>query len=501
MNRNDALTMRHCQAVPLANIPLISVEAFRNAVLDRVAQGYRICALFGVPREHLAEAGVSGSSALRMYALLALDKEGSLATLSAEVDGAYPSLAPECPQAHWFEREIHEQWGVKPEGHPWLKPVRFQRRPVGITEFFRLEGAEAHEVAVGPVHAGIIEPGHFRFQCHGENVYHLEISLGYQHRGVEAALRTFPEKRRLHYMETLAGDTTVGHATAYAQTHEILACCGLPPARSMALRGIALELERLANHTGDLGAMAGDVGFLPTASYCGRLRGDFLNLTALLCGNRFGRGMVVPGGTGFDADEARLAEFIKRLDPLERDLKGAMGLLWETSSVMGRFEETGVLPRQACLDLGLVGPAARAAGLMRDVRSDFPSDIFRFAHIPVSVMNTGDVFSRAFIRWLEIQRSIEFLRGQIRQLPEGPYRKAPGRPGGSLMAVSLVEGWRGEICHIALTDKSGRLVCYKTIDPSVHNWMGLAMALRGQQISDFPLCNKSFNLSYCGHDL
>src|SRR5207302_10781652 len=223
-------------------------------------------------------------------------------------------------------------------GHPWLKRIRFHGSyrtghdgwphtdhasvPPGVVDFFRVEGEEVHEVAVGPVHAGIIEPGHFRFQCHGENVLHLEISLGYQHRGVERALVGGPNKRTIHYMETLAGDTTMGHATAYCQAVEALSDCQVP-ARAQALRAIALELERMANHTGDLGALAGDVGYLPTLSFCGRLRGDFLNTTALLCGNRFGRCLVRPGGVIWDVDAERIAQMVERVAPAVRDVVGA----------------------------------------------------------------------------------------------------------------------------------------------------------------------------------
>ena len=469
-------------------VPQIPIGEFREAIIRQVSGGERIVALFGAPQ----------GDGIRLFAIVSA--EGILSLTSTVVKDAYPALTPDCPQAHLFEREIAEQWGIRPEGHPWLKPVRFPRGNPGVAEFFKVGGEEIHEVAVGPVHAGIIEPGHFRFQCHGENVFHLEISLGYQHRGVERALVGGPGPRTLFYMETLAGDTTIGHATAYCEALEALADCDVPP-RAQSLRGIALEIERLANHTGDLGALANDIGYLPTASYCGRIRGDFLNMTALLCGSRFGRGLIRPGGVQFDLDDQRAGELRERLQQAGRDVKTAVNLLWSTPSVVARFEGAGILSLETCGQLGLVGPAARACGMERDVRQEFPSGIFRFFHIPMSTWHTGDVLARAYVRWLEIQRSIAFIEDLVKALPAGEIRAEVGSPAANSMVVSLVEGWRGEICHVAITDDQGRFACYKVIDPSFHNWSGLAMALRDGQISDFPLCNKSFNLSYCGHDL
>ncbi len=495
------LWTRNNVAVRREDVPAVSPDDFRNACVEVCSGEGRISALFALPPARERDGK-------EILAVLANDSRGTLGLLRASLagDATYPALSTELPQAQAFERELFEDHGILPEGHPWLKPLRRHRdleAPGGEPHpFFQVEGPGVHEVAVGPVHAGIIEPGHFRFQCHGEAVLHLEIQLGYQHRGAEALLLRSSPARRLAVAESVAGDTAIGHGLAYCMALEALAQAE-PPFPAQALRGIALELERVSNHVGDLGALCNDIGYLPGTSWFTRLRGEFLNLLMELSGNRFGRGLLRPGGVRFGITGGQRKDFLARLARALRDARDTADSTFNTPSVGSRFEQTGIVAPEVAEELGLVGPAARASGCDRDARRDHPFGVFRFAHIPVALAETGDVMARAQVRWLEAQRSITFLEEQIAELPEAQeplWTEAPPLPPESL-AVSLVEGWRGEIAHVAMTGADGRLAAYKIVDPSFHNWFGLAMAVRGNEISDFPLCNKSFNLSYAGHDL
>ena len=495
--------LRNRRAIPLAAIPMEPVERFGQSVTEAVAGGWRIASLFGTPE---------GNGRTRLVVILADDAAGELGVTSAVVGERYPALTPACPQAHAFERELAEQCGVVPEGHPSLTPLRRHppdHLPAGrqgptrdrdAYPFFQIAGDEVHEVAVGPVHAGVIEPGHFRFQAHGEHVLFLEIVLGYQHRGVEGLLERLGRDRAMLVAESIAGDTVIGHGGAYCGAVEALARSRKTP-RGQTIRGIALELERLANHIGDLGAIAADIAFQPAASYLGRMRGECLNLLMTFSGNRYGRGLVRPGGAAFDLTPAMAAEMRDRLQRLGDELDPVFTLLFETASVQARLEGVGIVPRSACVEYGFVGPVARACELPRDVRHDHPWGIFRFAHIPVATMWAGDVLARALVRRLEIQRSLEFTIEQLGALPKGPVRVDCGPLRPNELAVAMVEGWRGEIVHAVITDDAGRVRRHKVTDPSFHNWTALGLAMPGNDISDFPLCNKSFNLSYAGHDL
>ncbi|MBQ4567313.1 MAG: NADH-quinone oxidoreductase subunit C [Desulfovibrio sp.] len=498
----DAVTFDYRESLDLATLKPVASQVMGAELTTALNDGWRLLALCGLPEQQGQSSPARQETEIHLLCVIAHDGTGKLAALLSEPLTAYPSFTPASPQAHYFEREIFEQWGVEPLGHPWLKPVRrIPDAPAASYPYYRVEGEQVHEVAVGPVHAGIIEPGHFRFQCYGEEVLHLEIALGYQHRGLEAQL--LRSSVRLPLAECIAGDSTIAHATAHCVLWERLS--GLMPGqRAQILRRIALELERLANHCGDLGAIAGDTGFLPTSSWNGRIRGDFLNITASLCGNRFGRTMLTYGGVRHDADSNLCHEMLERVRMAGRDVRGAVDIMLESPGVLDRLEHTGSLTARQAQDLGLVGVPARACGLAVDARVFSPLSDLPHQEAPC-VEDSGDVLARSRVRSRELDASLHLVQEDLERLAGCPSEEIAAHTEPHLppnrLAVAQVEGWRGEVCHLAATDNKGDLLLYKVIDPSFHNWPGLALALRGQQISDFPLCNKSFNLSYCGHDL
>ena len=346
-----------------------------------------------------------------------------------------------------------------------------------------LKGAAAHEVAVGPVHAGVIEPGHFRFQCMGEEVFNLQIFLGYQHRGVEEAIVSADGRlpRQIALAETCAGDTSAAAAIAFAELMEraFPERFPAPDGEALRVRALLLELERIANHVGDLGALAGDVAFLQTASFCGRIRGEYLNMTALVCGNRFGRNAVVPGGVRVALAAEKVSELKKWIARVKTELDRALKLMFHDHSVCDRFDGTGKVPKEVAREIGLVGVARRA------------SEEFN-----------GDVMARALVRRVEINEAHAKIAGILDGEEPGGRESAKTADGEERFrfVAATVPAWRGELVHAAAFSPEGKMLRYRIVDPSARNWPGLAWALRGEQISNFPICNKSFNLSYCGTD-
>jgi len=493
----DFIKFKNGGSVLLRDIPELAYEDFKKFLQQSLtADNCRVSAFFA--EDH------------KLFAVLLDPAEHCFRIALCPVGSSYPALSCDIEALHWFEREIFEQSSITPEGHPWLKPIRFEHGgDPGVTDYFTMQGDAVHEVAVGPVHAGVIEPGHFRFQCMGEDVYHLEIELGYQHRGIEKMLVESPEKLRTHLIETAAGDSSIAYALAYDMSIAALAPekRAALTERSQILRTLALELERIANHVGDIGALAGDVAFLTTSAYCGRIRGDFLNMTAMLCGNRFGRNYITYDGVAFDLPNSKLAYLRDWFERTVADFKNAWLMMADDPGVLDRFEGTGAVPQEVMRRIGGVGVAARASGLDLDVRRDLGAiGVYDNLVWKNALKHSGDVIARAKVRRWELRESIRMVRALLSWLESSrsDFSNGAVAPIGftpEALSVAAVEAWRGETVCAGISGSSGELKRIKLVDPSFHNWFALALALRGEQISNFPICNKSFNLSYCGHDL
>lgn len=471
------------------DIPTVSLEEIRT---DFGNLNYRLIGFFG--KQEFEN--------VRLYVVLADDKVGRIYVTSSLFYPnvkSYESFTSTYSQFHNFEREFYEEFGIEPLNHPWLKPLRHNQDKY---PFFEMKGDEVHQVAVGPIHAGVIEPGHFRFMCHGEKVYDLEIMLGYQHRGTEEIfLKSKKFNNRL--AESICGDSVIAYNMAYSQAMEAL-CGAVIPQRAQLIRRIALEMERIAIHIGDLGAIAGDIAYQMGASIFGVTRTLVINTMLEISGSRFGRGLVEVGGVNFDIDKKLSDKIVKMLDEVAKTVDRTTNVMLSSPTVISRLERTGVVSTETAKALGAVGMAARASGVDIDSRFDLNDKYYTSLNVVKPFKATGDVHSRFKLRYKEIKQSMKIVKKLLKQLSETSGEiKVPINNvlANSSFAISVVEGWRGEVVHIALTGANGELLRYKMKDPSFNNWYMLAMAVRNNGISDFPLCNKSFNLSYCGNDL
>ena len=468
-------------------IPVLDIKDLRQEIINI---SKRVVNFFGL-REN---------DNIRLFVVLADDSTGKL-YISSAIFGSeckeYESLTTEIPSFHKFEREFYEEFGIEPKHHPWSKPVRNHKKEYN---FFEMEGDEIHQVAVGPIHAGVIEPGHFRFMCHGEKIYDLEIQLGWQHKGIEELMVKAPSNQ---LAESICGDSVVAYNLAYSNAIEALSDIEITN-KAQLIRLIALEMERCAIHIGDLGAIAGDIAYMMGASVLGATRTLVINTMLEISGSRFGRGLIRVGGVNFDIDRPLSEKIVSILDKVSVDVERTMKTMLTSPTVASRLEKTGIVSYENALSLGLSGMAARASGVNIDTRFDFPDKWYSEIDNR-SLKVEGDVYSRTRLRYKEIKQSIyiikKFLKllelySEERLLVDEGKKMAP-----SSFVVSITEGWRGEVVHIAITDEAGNLLRYKIKDASFNNWFALAIAVRNNGISDFPLCNKSFNLSYCGNDL
>lgn len=479
------------QKINLLEIPTLSISDLRNEIiwLDKRPVGF-----FGKDW---------GNGSTKLFVILADDKEGDLYVSSAlfSIDEkSYESITKDIPAFHIFEREFYEQFGIEPVGHPWLKPLRLNHDKY---PFFEMQGEEVHQVAVGPIHAGVIEPGHFRFMCNGETVYHLEIMLGYQHRGIEELILKQPSNQ---LAESICGDSVIAYNTAYSQVIEALKGIQISN-KAQLIRKAALEMERAAIQIGDMGGIAGDIAYAMGAAVFGVTRTLIINTMLEWSGSRFGRGLINVGGVNFDISDEEIAQTLKTLDKVAKDVDRMTTTMMKNSSVMSRLEKTGTVSLERAKEIGLVGMPAKASGVELDSRFDFPDKWIKDLNIERKPFKgVGDVNSRFKLRYKEVKESISMIRKYLNELKQ--YKEEPVIVSGQnnemakdSFVVSIVEGWRGEVVHVAMTDGNGKLSRYKIKDPSFNNWYGLALAVRNNGISDFPLCNKSFSLSYSGNDL
>jgi Ni,Fe-hydrogenase III large subunit/Ni,Fe-hydrogenase III component G len=428
--------------------------------------------------------------------------------------GPIRSISREVPAAAWFERELHDQYGVEITGHPDLRPLIFHENwpdsvhpmvdPVESIpwsnreyRFLEVQGEGIAEVAVGPVHAGIIEPGHFRFSVVGDTVLHLELRHFYTHKGTEKLFEGTRINDGTMIAESVSGDNCFAHAVAYSQAVENACRANVPP-RASAIRLIGLEFERLVCHISDVGGLCTDVGFSVGAASATSIKESLLQASSKCCGTRYWRGIAVPGGLRFALDSGNILEFSQSVSLAAHQFSDLARVILDTPSIQNRFETAGILRRDAARELAVVGPVARASSIDLDVRRDHPYGDYDKVRFEVPVTHYGDVMARAKIRIAETATSVRLIQEAAMALPSGSVLVPLELPG-ELQGSSAVESPRGEL-YYWLQGHDQRITRCHIKSPSFQNWPAMPFAIEGNIIADFPMINKSFNLSYSGCD-
>ncbi|HWP12387.1 MAG TPA: NADH-quinone oxidoreductase subunit C [Ramlibacter sp.] len=491
------------------------VDALQWVMAARtVAQaGGRLLSLWGSDRSDGQGPALAVSAA---YAV----KEGLVWLDLALGEGlaAFPDLTDIFPFAARMQRAAADLVGVQAQGvedtRPWLNhgawpqgyhPLRQDGRagdpqPVEDYPFVRVEGDGVHEIAVGPVHAGIIEPGHFRFSVVGEKVLRLEQRLGYTHKGIEQRFTRLAPLEGHKLAGRVSGDSTVAFAWAYCMALESASGCDVPE-RAQWLRALLLERERVANHLGDLGALGNDAALGFGLAQFSRLREDWLRLSHEAFGHRLTMDCVVPGGVAANLDEAMRGRLQRQCDAIEAEVRAMEAIYESHAGLQDRFATTGIVAPQLAARLGLTGMAGRASGQLADLRCDLPWPPYDRLGVQLAGHQNGDVAARVAVRFLETFESLRLIRELCDRLPRGAPIAAVRLPRQAAVGAGWVEGWRGEVfVALELGDDSRIQRCH-CHDPSWQNWPVLEHAVIGNIVPDFPLINKSFNLSYSGHDL
>jgi Ni,Fe-hydrogenase III large subunit/Ni,Fe-hydrogenase III component G len=456
----------------------------------------------------------------KIHYVFSIDKNDAFIILITNVDGknpGYPSITHKIAAANWYEREMQDMFGLVPLGHPdprrlmnfedWpdgVHPLRkdfdFRTKPprvVGEYKYRKVEGEGVYEIPVGPVHAGVIEPGHFRFSVAGEPIINLEIRHFYTHKGVEKLFENISIDKAVFLAERISGDNSVAHAVAFCQAMEKIAHINVP-LRARYIRTILLELERIYNHLGDIAGIATDVAFSFGAAHANKLKEEVLQLNERVTGSRMLRGMNSIGGVRRDIGEKK-DEILQKLSIIQRDFRKLMENITSTPSLMDRIETTGRIYNDIAKGLHVVGPVGRASGLDRDTRRDHPYAAYPEFNFKVPVLKEGDVLSRTIVRADEICESIELIEQALWSLPDGEIMVNVDKiPDGH--AFGYTEAPRGETVYWVRTT-GNRIERCKVRDPSFCNWLAIEYAVLDNIVPDFPIINKSLSLSYSGNDM